>query len=69
VTTPNEVTGMLVLRVWSEGDDGNLRARITDSSEVFSAEQRTVAGGVEEICAEVRAWLERLGDAGAVTHG
>jgi hypothetical protein len=52
---------MLVLRVWCEGGDGRLRARITDSSDVFSGEQRTLAaGGVDEICAVVREWLERL---------
>jgi hypothetical protein len=61
---------MLVLRVWSEAD-GRLRARITDSNDVFSGEQRTLAAvGAEEICTVVRAWLELLepaAESGAVT--
>ena len=51
---------MLVLRVWSEAD-GRLRARITDSDDVFSGEQRTLAAvGVDEISTVVRSWLELL---------
>ena len=51
---------MLVLRVWSEAD-GRLRARITDSNDVFSGERRTLAAvGVDEICTVVRTWLELL---------
>jgi hypothetical protein len=58
--TPKQETGMLVIRVWAEEDDETLRARITGSTAVFSVEQRAVAG-VDEICDEVRAWLERMG--------
>jgi hypothetical protein len=62
-----ESVGMLVLRVWSEGD-GRLRARITDSNDVFSGEQRTLAAvGVEEICTVIRTWLEVFEDGAAVT--
>jgi hypothetical protein len=55
-----ESVGMLVVRVWSEGD-GQLRARITGADDVFAGEQRTLAAvGVDEICAVIRAWLETL---------
>jgi hypothetical protein len=50
--------GILVLRVWAEDGDDRLRARITDSSDVFSGQQQAVAAaGSDEICAAVRSWL------------
>jgi hypothetical protein len=54
-------TGLLVVRVWIEGDsdDDGLRARITQTVDLVSgAEVVTVAATSDDVCAAVRAWLE-----------
>jgi hypothetical protein len=49
-----EPTGVLVLRVWIEGD-GNLRARITCSPDLSPERERTfVASSIEEIDGIIR---------------
>jgi len=63
--TASERTGCIVVRVWVEGD-AVARARITASADL-SSEMQTVAtaSGIDEIVANVRAWLERFLAAGA----
>jgi hypothetical protein len=55
---PTRRTGVLVLRVWREGDVG-VRARITHTSDVLLDSETSIAVcGVDHICEVVRAWLE-----------
>jgi hypothetical protein len=54
-------TGLLVVRVWIEGDcdDDGLRARITQTVNLLSgAELISTAATSDDVCAAVRAWLE-----------
>jgi hypothetical protein len=54
-------TGLLVVRVWIEGDsdDDGLRARITQTVDLLSgAELISTAATSDDVCAAVRAWLE-----------
>jgi hypothetical protein len=58
--TASERAGVIVVRVWIEGD-ASARARITASSDLSSDEQTiAVAAGVEQIVAAVRDWLEQF---------
>lgn len=54
---------MLIIRVWREdtGDPDALRARLTESIDIDS-DERTIATAatVEDICGEVREWLDRF---------
>ena len=55
-------TGLLVVRVWTEGGDSvgdGLRARITQTADLFGGVQIvTAAGTTDDIYAAVREWLE-----------
>lgn len=54
-------TGVLVVRVWIEGDsdDDGLRARITQTVDLFAgAEIVTAAATTDDVYAAVRGWLE-----------
>lgn len=53
-----EQTGVLVIRVWAEGDATSLRARITRTVDVSRRDEvSTVASSAEEVEAVVRTWL------------
>jgi hypothetical protein len=57
---PPEQTGVLVIRVWTEGDAeaGSLRARITQTVDVSAPESaEKVAASPEEITSIVQEWL------------
>ena len=53
-------TGLLVVRVWVEGDsaEGGLRARITQTVDLFEPEVITTAATTDDVHAAVRGWLE-----------
>jgi hypothetical protein len=55
-------TGVLVVRVWIEGDStAGVRARITRTVDIGSREDAvSIASSVEEIRAIVEAWLEEF---------
>jgi hypothetical protein len=58
---PPERTGVLVIRVWMEGDPeaGGLRARITQTLDLSAPEQLgRVAASQEEIASIVQEWLD-----------
>jgi hypothetical protein len=58
---PPERTGVLVIRVWMEGDHeaGGLRARITQTLDLSAPEQLgRVAASQEEIASIVQEWLD-----------
>ena len=65
-----ETTGVLVIRVWAEGDVApRLRARITKTFDLTQQDEvSTAASSAEEIEAVVHAWLyefELLAQTGA----
>ena len=66
VTTP-EVSGVLILRAWIEGDPSiGLRARLTGLIDNASPEySMRTAAAIDDICAGVRSWLEDLVSLGA----
>ena len=50
--------GVLVLRVWREGDGSNdLRARIMYTTEASKPVTHAVAGTVDDVCGAVRDWI------------
>jgi hypothetical protein len=53
-------TGVLVIRVWLESPAScGLRARLTRTSNVMIEERETtVAATVDDVCDQVRTWLE-----------
>ena len=52
--------GVLVVRVWTERE-GQIRARITSSTDVLRGEsQVSASGSVEDIFAVIQEWLERF---------
>lgn len=54
-------TGLLVVRVWIEGDpdEGRFRARITHTIDlVADAEVVTAVATADDVCFAVREWLE-----------
>jgi hypothetical protein len=53
-------TGVLVLRVWMEGQpEGQPRARLTATHDISDPRPAVVTVvGPDEVCAAVRAWLE-----------
>ena len=57
-----ERTGVLVIRVWAESDDGpSLRARITRTLDLTQrGELSTPASSAEEIEAVVHSWLHEF---------
>jgi hypothetical protein len=58
----SERTGVLIVRVWTEGDQGkDLRARITRSLDIAAAsEVVSAASSIDEVLAGVRSWLEEF---------
>lgn len=53
--------GLLVVRVWLEGQPPALRARITTTVDVEAGgQQSTYAGEAEEVVQVVRDWLDGL---------
>ena len=56
----SERSAVLVIRVWTEGDEAkDLRARITQVVELSQRESsETVAGSRREIVAAVESWLD-----------
>jgi|tagenome__1003787_1003787.scaffolds.fasta_scaffold9462246_1 hypothetical protein len=62
VATPDR-TGVLVLRIWTEGSRDNLRLRITMVDEVSGGdEEQRVVASVDDAVGTVREWLERWTD-------
>jgi hypothetical protein len=55
-----ERAGVMIVRIWVEqGNEGRLRARLTESSDLASRQQTThSAATVDEIVALVRGWAE-----------
>jgi hypothetical protein len=52
-------TAVLVIRAWTEPGLGGLRARITRSVDISrSDEMVSSAGSIDEVCGQVRGWLE-----------
>lgn len=53
-------TGVLIVRVWRARDrpDHEVRARLTGRSGLSQAVEVGVAGDIEEILRQARAWLE-----------
>ena len=56
----DERSAVLVIRAWREGGAATpLRARITQTANVYAPDRKeTAVGGEAEILAVVRAWLE-----------
>jgi hypothetical protein len=57
------VTGVLILRIWTEGDssDPQLRIRMTGRQDLArNAQDIASASTIEETLAYVRDWLERF---------
>jgi hypothetical protein len=57
-----ERTGILVIRVWTEGDaPGQLRARLTQTGDLGEAATTlATASDVRGVCDAVEAWLHRF---------
>lgn len=54
-----ERTGVLIVRVWTEGGPTCLRARVTQALDISRPERTSsVAASPEEIHAALQAWLE-----------
>jgi hypothetical protein len=55
-------TGVLLVRLWVEGDPATgLRARITRTEDIEGGERvTTTAGTVEDVVVTVRRWLEDM---------
>ena len=56
---PGARTGVLVVRLWCEGETGtSLKARITQTTDILTAENVvSTVGSLEELCAVVRGWV------------
>lgn len=58
-----ERTGVLVIRVWTDGEPPTVRARITHRSDVTGPDQTvTFASTVDDINAAVASWLQAFLD-------
>lgn len=52
-------TGVMIVRIWIEGSDGTLRARLTETLDVTAREDTTrVASTLEEIVEIVSSWVD-----------
>lgn len=52
-------TGVMIVRIWIEGSDGTLRARLTETLDVTAREDTTrVASTLEEIVEIVSTWVD-----------
>ena len=59
MTSEPERTGVLVVRVWTDGANRSLRARITSTLDVDGdAEVRQAAASAEQILTAVKEWIE-----------
>jgi MoxR-like ATPase len=74
VTSDSSPVGVVVIRVWVEGPDRRLRARVTQTLDVTEREQMVRAAGTPEgVEAIVREWIAaflaatRSGPGGTVT--
>jgi hypothetical protein len=68
MTTAGELTGVLVIRAWVEGDPPQLKARITHTLDLERGEERSAtASSTEQIYAEVRFWLDAFEEKYSVT--
>jgi hypothetical protein len=57
----DERTGVLVVRAWIEGDPPQLKARITQTTDVATREPvSSAASTAEQIYDAVRRWLEEF---------
>lgn len=55
----------MIIRVWRTEGPGNLRARLTELSDVDSPGHTVaVAGDVDDVLDATRSWLERVGMGG-----
>lgn len=56
-----ERTGLMVVRIWFEDSGVSLRARLTETSDLDSAEQTSrVAASIDEVVEIVRDWVEEF---------
>jgi len=70
MTAEGECSGVLVVRAWIEGEPPQLKARITHTVDLTKDERESVtASNTEQICDEVRRWLEALERASAPVTG
>lgn len=54
-----ERTGVMVVRIWIEGDGCGLRARLTATDDISSGEETTTtAATLEDVLDVVRRWVE-----------
>jgi hypothetical protein len=61
MTAAGQRTGVLVVRAWVEGDPPQLKARITHTLDVTRPQSESAtASSADQICAEVRRWLDAL---------
>jgi hypothetical protein len=59
-----ERTGVLVVRIWIEGENNGLRARLTGTQDITRGEETTfTAGTADEVVEIVRAWVEAFATA------
>jgi hypothetical protein len=68
---PEPPVGVIVVRVWLEQRaTPALRARLTHTVDLAAGEQRvSAAAGADDICAQVRAWLQDFQARGARAGG
>jgi hypothetical protein len=62
-------SGVLVLRVWTETNAPELRARLIQTHDLDGAETSIAAAGIDGICEAVRGWLEQLAPRTAARDG
>jgi hypothetical protein len=58
MAAPPESSGVLLVRVWVDGEE--VRARVIHQPEAAGGGTGQAVSGVEDIVAVVRAWLEEL---------
>ena len=59
MVTGSDRTGVMVVRIWMEGGDGSLRARLTETLDLSTHEETArAASTVEEIVDIVSGWIE-----------
>lgn len=59
MVTDSGRTGVMVVRIWIEGSDGSLRARLTETLDIATHEDTArAASTLEEIVEIVRTWVE-----------
>ncbi len=59
MVTGSDRTGVMVVRIWIEGSDGSLRARLTETLDLSTHEETArAASTLEEIVDIVSSWVE-----------